>query len=81
MDNLTDILKEIRERAEKSETIFWRNISESGECWLWNGFLNPAGYGQTGQKRLYRKYGTWRVHKHFELTVGRHNTKCEGMRW
>jgi hypothetical protein len=25
---------------------FWSKMDRSGECWIWQGFCNPKGYGQ-----------------------------------
>ena len=26
--------------------LFWRLVDKSGTCWIWNGYVNPQGYGR-----------------------------------
>lgn len=35
-------------------TRFWRSVDRSGDCWLWMGALNSAGYGVLGKERAHR---------------------------
>jgi hypothetical protein len=25
---------------------FWKRVDKSGDCWLWQGWMNPDGYGE-----------------------------------
>jgi len=31
--------------TERQLANFWSKVDQSGDCWLWTGFKNPAGYG------------------------------------
>lgn len=35
-------------RAATMPERFWARVNKSGECWLWTGYRNKAGYGVTG---------------------------------
>ena len=28
--------------------VFWPKVDKSGECWIWTGYIRPAGYGMVG---------------------------------
>lgn len=32
-------------------TRFWEKVDKSGDCWIWTGYTNPAGYGTFGMDR------------------------------
>jgi hypothetical protein len=44
---------------------FWGKVDKSGDCWVWTGFMNGAGYGLYDpigrQRRLTHRY-SWELH-------------------
>lgn len=34
--------------AERTARNFWRHVDKSGECWIWTGAVDKAGYGRFG---------------------------------
>ncbi len=50
---------------------FWDKMDRSGECWIWQGYRNPKGYGQiriTSEEKTTRAVLTHRLS--YELTYG-----------
>jgi hypothetical protein len=33
-------------KADPPDKRFWRFVTKTDGCWLWNGFINQGGYGQ-----------------------------------
>lgn len=40
--------------------LFWSKVNKSETCWLWTGFIGPAGYGKFGGRT---HFGTTLVHR------------------
>lgn len=55
---------------------FWDQVDFTGNCWVWQGFKDPDGYGSYGSKKLLKAY-SWgkRAHKIAYLSLGGHIPK------
>lgn len=44
---------------------FWAYVDQLGDCWVWTGCVNPAGYGRlnVGGKAELAHRMSWRMHK------------------
>lgn len=46
------------------EQLFWRQVDKSAGpngCWMWTGYLDKRGYGESGSKRAHRRAYEWIV--------------------
>jgi hypothetical protein len=57
-----------RGRPEPVEARFWQFVDKSGECWLWTGARNPAGYGRISNGKKGRNKYAHRAS--YELAFG-----------
>jgi len=47
---------------------FWDRVDKTGECWIWQGYIRPDGYGIASRGRV---RGNALAHRHaWELTNG-----------
>ena len=42
------------------EKRFWRHVSKTDTCWIWNGQINQNGYGIIANKKAHRV--SWEIH-------------------
>ena len=35
---------------------FWNRVDADGDCWLWQGYIGPKGYGQFGLTHRSKEY-------------------------
>lgn len=56
----------MRGRQEPIEARFWQFVDKSGDCWVWTGARNKAGYGRFGQggdtRMVYAHRASYELH-------------------